>query len=113
MNRGNYRYPIIIKEKQALETTNELGEPDTGYVQVKRLFANIETRIGGLLSGRPADTIMTTVTHKITYPYKNYPNLRPDKHIIFYGTKRFDINYTLDDGFKHEEMQVFVTLKEY
>ena len=110
MNRGKYRFPVIIKEKKKLDTTNALGERDVGYVDVKTVFANIESRVGGLLSGRPADTVMTKVTHKITYLYKSYPNIMPDKNIIIFGDKKFEVNYSLHEPLD-EEMQVFVTEK--
>ena len=74
-------------------------------------MAGIETRVGGLLSGRPADTLMTTVTHKFTWDYNNFPEILPDKHIIGYQNHRFDVNYSIDDGFKNVELQVFATEK--
>ena len=109
MNRGKYRYPIIIQEKRETETTNDLGYYDTEYVQVKRFFANIESRVGSLLSSRPADTVVTSVTHKITYPEKEYPNIMPDKNIIIYNNKRFEVNYSMKTNFYDDELQVFVT----
>ena len=111
INRGKYRHYISIFEIKKSDTKNRLGE----YTEIeefkKSIFACIETRIGGLLTGRPADTIMTSVTHKISWDYNNFPEILPDKHIIKYDGHTFKINYSLDDGFKHEELQVFVTEK--
>ena len=109
LNRGKYNKLIDIFEKQKTNVTNALGEKVVEYVKVKSVFACIETRVGGLLSGRPADTVMTTVTHKISYPYKNYPVMLADKHRIEYRDQKFDVNYSLNEGFQDIELQVFVT----
>ena len=110
-NRGNYKHYIEIFEIKKSETKNRLDEYIEEEVSVKKLFANIETRVGGLLTGRPADTVMTSVTHKMTWDYNNFPEIKPDKHIIKYQGHTFKVNYSLDDGFKHEQLQVFVTEK--
>jgi len=110
-NRGKYNRLIEIYEIKTGAETNRLGEKVEVEEKVAELFACIETRVGGLLSGRPADTIMTSVTHKMSWDYNNFPEIRPDKHIIKYENHSFDVNYSLDDGFKHEELQVFVTEK--
>lgn len=111
MNRGKYKHYIEIYEVKKGETVNRLGEKDEKEVKVAGLFACIETRVGGLLTGRPADTVMTSVTHKISWDYNNFPEIRPDKHIIKYCGHTFKVNYSIDDGFKNEELQVFATEK--
>ena len=110
-NRGNYKHYIEIFEIKKSETKNRLGEYIEEEISKGHIFANIETRVGGLLTGRPADTVMTSVTHKITWEYNNFPVILPDKHIIKYEGHTFKVNYSLDDGFKHEQLQVFVTEK--
>lgn len=109
LNRGKYRHYIDIYEKQETNKTNALGEKVVKYVKVKSLFACIESRIGSLLKNRPADTVVSTVTHKISYPYKNYPVMLSDKHRIEYRGQKFDINYCLNENFGDVELQVFVT----
>lgn len=117
LNRGKYRHIIDIYEKTVQngenDIENDLGEYDTEYVFKKKVFASIEFRGGGLLSGRPADTVMSNVTHKISYPYNEYPVLTPDKNEIRFThggvTHKYDIQYTLNDNFKDEELQVFVS----
>ena len=110
-NRGKYKHYIEICEIKKGETTNRLGEKIEIEETIAHVFANIETRVGGLLTGRPADTVMTSVTHKFSWDYNNFPEILPDKHIIKYQGHKFNVNYSLDDGFKHEELQVFVTEK--
>lgn len=109
LNRGKYRHYIDIYEKQTTDEVNDLDEYVVDYVKVKSVFACIESRVGGLLTNRPADTVMSTVTHKISYPYNNYPVMLSDKNQIRYRDKIFDINYCLNDGFGDVELQVFVT----
>lgn len=110
-NRGKYNRLIDIYEVRQSDVENRLGEKDEEAVKVDSFFACIETRVGGLLTGRPADTVMTSVTHKITWEYNNFPVILPDKHIIKYDGHTFKVNYSLDDGFEHKELQVFVTEK--
>lgn len=111
MNRGKYNRLIEIYEMQKSEVENRLGEKEEKDVRVASFLACIETRVGGLLSGRPADTVMTSVTHKISWDYNNFPEILPDKHYIKYQNHIFDVNYSLDDGFSNKELQVFVTEK--
>jgi len=117
MDRGGIKHPIEIWEMKNLVDENDnpvyddLGEQVHDYVKIKSVFAKIETRVGGLLSGRPADTVMTTVTHKMTWTYKNFPQIMPNKHIIKYRGKIFDVNYSLNDAFRNEFLEVFVTEK--
>ncbi|MCD8025082.1 MAG: hypothetical protein LUE64_06060 [Candidatus Gastranaerophilales bacterium] len=110
-NRGKYNRYITIYEIVQDGETNRLGEKIESEQVAAQLFASIETRVGGLLTGRPADTVMTNVTHKISWDYKNFPEILPDKHIIRYENHEFKVNYSINDGFKNEELQVFVTEK--
>lgn len=108
-NRGGYRVPIEIWEKYKKEEKNALGEFEMSERLVKGFMARIETRIGSLLSGnRPANTIVEKTTHKITYPFYNFKNLLPDRNFIKIFGRRFEIDYSLNEGFKNLEMQVFV-----
>lgn len=107
MNRGKYRYWIEILEKTKTDKKNKLDEYEWEY-QIKKCFlANIESRIGGLLSGRPADTVMTDVTHKISYPYLNFPVIKPDTHRIRFRGKEFNVKYSIDKDCMGIEQQVF------
>ncbi len=72
-------------------------------------FAKIESRVGSLLTGRSADTVVSKTTSKISWPYYNFPKLIAAEHYIMVENRRFNIDYTLDDGFMHEELQFFVT----
>lgn len=110
-NRGKYKYPIEIWTRQETDETDALGEKVLKDVKVAdNLFADIETRAGSLLSGRAADTVMSKVTHKITYPYNNFPvRLLPDIHRIIYKGVTFNIEYFLNEGLEDIEAQVFVS----
>lgn len=105
---GRYNKYITILELQKGEE-NELGEINEVYKPVKQMFARIESRIGSLLTGRQADTVVSKTTHKISYPFLNFPNISPVKHRIEYNKKQYSIDYVLDDDDIDEEMQIFVT----
>lgn len=109
-NRGKYRYPIEIWTKQETKEKDELGEPILEDVAVAtNLFADFESRAGSLISGRPADTVMSKVTSKFSYPFKNFPTrLLPKIHWIKYKGIKFDIEYFLNEGLEDIEAQVFV-----
>lgn len=107
LNRGKYRYWIEILEKTETDRKDNLGENIWEYIPKKSFLANIESRIGSLLSGRPADTVMTDVTHKITYPYLNFPTILPDKHRIRFRGKEFNVKYAIDTDSMGIEQQVF------
>lgn len=104
LNSGKYKFWVEIHELTDGEV-NELGETEKEYKKASEFFALIETRAGSLLAGRPADTVLSKTTHKITYPYFNFTELEPEKHIIKYENKVFNIEYA--DGFSKEEMEVF------
>lgn len=106
---GKYDKKIEVWEKTSTEKTDENGYKIVEYQFKKDFFARIESRIGGLLSGRPADTVMTSVTHKISYLFKNFPNISPDTHLIKYQGREFDVNYALDEDLLNQELQVFCT----
>ena len=105
---GRYNKYITILELQEGEE-NELGEKNEAFVPVKQMFARIESRVGSLLAGRQADTVVSKTTHKISYPLLNFPNISARKHRIELGKKLYTIDYVLDDDDIDEEMQIFVT----
>lgn len=109
---GRYDKVIEILELTEDEDENEIGEVDSTFVPVKSIFARIESRIGSLLTGRQADTIVSKTTHKISYPLLNFPELSAEKHRIKWNNKEYRIDYVLDDDDLDEEMQVFVTCEE-
>ena len=105
---GRYDKYITILELQEGEE-NELGEINREYTPVKQLFARIESRVGSLLAGRQADTVVSKTTHKISYPLLNFPEISAHKHRIEHNNKIYSIDYVLDDDELDEEMQIFVT----
>ncbi len=109
---GKYNKWISILELQQSEVENEIGEKDNKYIPVKSMFARIESRVGSLLTGRQADTIVSKTTHKISYPFLNFPEISAQKHRIEWNGKQYSIDYVLDDDDMDEEMQVFVTCEE-
>lgn len=105
---GRYNKYITILELQEGEE-NEIGETNQEYRPVKQIFARIESRVGSLLAGRQADTVVSKTTHKISYPFLNFPEISAQKHRIECNKKIYSIDYVLDDDDIDEEMQIFVT----
>jgi SPP1 family predicted phage head-tail adaptor len=106
---GRYDKLITIEMLEKDDKENEVGEITQDYVEIKKIFARIESRVGSLLAGRQADTIVEKTTHKISYPMLNYPKLSAKTHRIKYNDKIYNIDYVLDDDDLDEEMQVFVS----
>jgi hypothetical protein len=115
MNRGECRHPVEIWEEivPTGATANRMGEVLPVPTKVGEAFAKIEFRGGGLLTGRMADSVLTETTQKFTWPYYDYPNPIADKNWIEYEGKKYKILYTLDEGNKHEFLQVFTKEKDY
>nr|DAS71220.1 MAG TPA: Putative head tail adaptor [Caudoviricetes sp.] len=107
MNRGELRHPIEIWENKITETTNRVGEEKEAPELVATVFAKLEFRGGGLLTGRAADSVLSKTTQKFTYAYNAYPDLLADKNWIEYRGKKYDILYILNEGERDEYLQVF------
>ena len=108
-NSGKYKFKIEILEQQETDKINDLGENFLEFRPIKTLFANIESRVGSLLNGRPADTVMTSVTHKLTWRFKSFSEILPNKHRIRYNNRLFEVNYSVNIDSVEKELEVFVT----
>ena len=119
MNRGECRHLVEIWEEINPDenndniVTNRMGEALPEPVKVKEVYAKKEFRGGGLLTGRPADSVLTETTQKFTWPYYDFPNPIADKNWLVNEGKKYQILYTLDEGNKHEFLQVFTKEKDY
>lgn len=115
MNRGELRHYIEIWADSEPENgkKNRMGEVLTKPKRVAKTYAKLEFKGGGLLSGRQADSVLAQTTQKFTYPFKDYPNLIPDKNWIEYRGKKYDVLYTLNEGERDEYLQVFTRERGY
>lgn len=108
VNNGDYnRFVEIWQDVESETETDELGNPKTIPQKMGETFARIESRVGSLLGGRAADTVVSKTTLKITWPYYNFPEVTAGKHYIKFEGRRFNVDYAPDEGFNHEELQVF------
>lgn len=105
MNPGELNKRINIWGKIIVTTT--LKEDSYEDVCLKPCWASIVPQTGSLISGRPADTVVSKTTHKIKIRYSSYPNLKEDNWIIYNG-HRFYIDYILNPYFKNEFYEIFV-----
>ncbi|CDE45482.1 bacteriophage head-tail adaptor [Clostridium sp. CAG:768] len=109
---GKYNKLITVLELDKEGEENEIGEITHNYKPIKSFFARIESRVGSLLTGRQAGTIVSKTTHKISYPYLNFPKISAQDHKIECNGKKYSIDYVLDDDELDEEMQIFVTCED-
>lgn len=107
MNRGKYNRLIEIWQDKDGEEIDELGNKIAVPEKIGETFAHFKSLLGTLLTGRAADTVVSKTTFKITWPYYNFPEVIPGIQYIKFEGKKFNIDYSLDDEFKHEELQVF------
>lgn len=80
-------------------TKNKLGEDQPEEAVLKKAWAKVEPRTGSLLTGRPADTMLSKTTHTVTVRREALSGITPGCWIIWtdlMGTKhRLDIDYIL------------------
>lgn len=78
---------------------NKLGQDQPVERLVKKAWAKVEPKTGSLLTGRPADTILSKTTHTVTVRGETTVGITPGCWILWtdcFGTKhRLDINYIL------------------
>lgn len=103
--------PIEIWKKSQTETKNELGHKISQDKRVVEcIFAEVTSKSGSMLYGRPADTKLSKTTHKIVYRYDNFPNLT-EEYYIKINNKKYEIDYCDNRNMENLWMDVFVTAK--
>lgn len=107
----NYNTPVDIYIDEESDQVDEAGDKITVPKKLATVFARVEDRTGGLLTGRSANSILSTVTHKFSWHYYNFPEVIPRKHYLMFENKQYNIDYADDFELRHEELQVFATVK--
>lgn len=78
---------------------NRIGEDQPEEALLKTVWARVEPRTGSLLTGRPADTMLSKTTHAVTIRAEEVKNITNGCWIAWtdvIGTKhRLDIDYIL------------------
>lgn len=87
------------------DTKNRLGQYPKEDKKLFTVWGAILPQTGGLLNGRPADTILTRVTHKIIVRYTD--KIKSSNWIIYKG-HRYDINYIIDPYLNNERLELYV-----
>lgn len=105
---GNYNTPIEIWSKNVTSTKNEIGQKISSPGMVAEFFAEVQSKSGSMMYGRPAGTKLSKTTHKIIYIYDNFPELN-DKHLIVIDGKKYSIDFCDNRNNTNEFMDVFVT----
>lgn len=107
MNSGKYIHPIEIWRDEPGTEEDELGNKKSVPTKVGNTFAEFKSLVGSLLIGRAAETVVSKSTCKFCWPYFNFPEVIPGVHYIKYRGKSFNIDLSLNNDFKNEELQVF------
>lgn len=80
-------------------TENELCEDQPEETLLRKAWAKVEPRTGSLLSGRPADTMLSKTTHAITVRNETLKDVTVDCWIIWKdilgNTHKLSIDYIL------------------
>lgn len=103
------RHKIDIYGK--VESTNSLGEKTYNYEIIKSPMAEIIPQTGKMQKSQ-ANTILTSVTHKIIIWYiselfdQTTGKPKSDMYIML-GSRRFDIKYILDPYELHQKLEIF------
>lgn len=96
-----------LKQKE-----NELNEEEPAPALLKTVWAKVEPRTGSLLSGRPAETMLSKTTHAITVRSEALQGITPDCYILWtdrIGQKhRFDIDYILPPTRRQTFSKIYV-----
>ena len=97
MNIGELDSRIEIYRLNTQLNSYDEEEPAPALLKIVR--AKVEPRTGSLLSGRPAETMLSKTTHAITVRAEALKGITPDCYILWtdlIGQKhRFDIDYIL------------------
>lgn len=110
MNPGKLDSRISIYHLGQAE--NELNEEEPVPVLLKTVWAKVESRTGSLLSGRPAETMLSKTTHAITVRAEALKGVTPDCYILWVDLvgqqHRFDIDYILPPTRKQVLSKIYV-----
>lgn len=90
-----------------VETSNEknrLGQYPKIERKIMDVYGAILPQTGGLLNNRPADTLLTRVTHKIVCRYTD--KIKPSDFIKYNGI-RYNIIYILDPYMNNERLEIY------
>lgn len=97
MNIGKLDQRIAIYQNEVI--VNDLNEDQPAPALLKRVWANVQPRTGSLMSGRPADTMLSKTTHVVTVRSEVLKNITTDCYILWTDANgqrhRFDIDYIL------------------
>lgn len=83
---------------------NRLGQYPKEEKKLFECWGAILPQNGGLLNGRPADTVLTRTTHKIITRYTD--KIKSSNWIMYKGV-RYDIIYIQDPYLNGERLEIF------
>ena len=72
------------------------------------VWCGVTPQTGSLLTGRPAETVLSRTTHKVTIRYR--PGITADMWLEI-GGEPYDILYILDPYLRHETLELFCEVR--
>lgn len=110
MNIGELDCRIKIYREGTV--TNSMNEEAPAQILLKEIWAKVEPRTGSLLTGRPADTMLSKTTHVIYVRAQALKDVTESCHIVYTdknGTKHhFDIDYIPPVGRHQQFASIYV-----
>lgn len=88
-----------IEVYQDTLVTSELNEEQPQPTLLKTIWGKVQPRTGSLMTGRPADTMLSKTTHTITVRSETVANMEMDCYLVWKDRNkkvhRFEIDYIL------------------
>lgn len=112
-NAGNLNKKIEIWKNNLVK--NEDYEMEPMPTLVKTVWAQIIPKTGSLLTGRPAETMLSKTTHLVKMRYLTAKEIKPDYWFIYKEKisetetteHRFDIDYIQNPLFDNDAIEVY------
>lgn len=97
------KHGTIMQMAKSMEK-DALGQHPVVETVVCRVPCGVTPQTGSLLSGRSAETAISSTTHKVIIRYRK--DIKPDMWVMIDG-ERYDILFVLDPYLRHETLELF------
>ena len=105
---SDLRSRAAIKRLAPAEEKDALGQYPVVEKTVAVVWCGVTPQTGSLLTGRPAETVLSRTTHKVTIRYR--PGITADMWLEI-GGEPYDILHILDPYLRHETLELFCEVR--
>lgn len=105
---SDLRSRAAIKRLAPAEEKDALGQYPVLEKTVAVVWCGVTPQTGSLLTGRPAETVLSRTTHKVTIRYR--PGITADMWLEI-GGEPYYILYILDPYLRHETLELFCEVR--